>query len=254
MTLLLVAVMGVAFVGYFVGIDAGVPRPEVPTRITDGPFADSSNTVVLPATSYTDVGRAPLGPTRQWTQSLDALRTPAPDLLTTIVVDPELKHTSLQARSERRAYNGAPPVIPHEVDQLGSDTCLTCHGDGFRLENRTARQQPHPYLSQCVQCHAPTTPNILTPSMLAENLFVGVEAPFEGARAWPGAPPVVPHSTWMRDNCLACHGPNGWPGMETTHPWRQQCLQCHAPSSTLDHTPTALQQMQMLAPLLLDAP
>ena len=83
---------------------------------------------------------------------------------------------------------------------------------------------------------------------LAGNGFDGVAAPTEGARAWLGAPPVVPHTTWMRNDCLACHGPNGWPGMETTHPWRQNCLQCHAPSSALDLNPSTLTAVEFLPP------
>jgi cytochrome c-type protein NapB len=47
---------------------------------------------------------------------------------------------------------------------------------------------------------------------------------------------VVPHTTWMRNDCLSCHGRTASPGLETTHAWRKNCLQCHAPSAELDQT------------------
>ena len=252
--LVLIAIIALAFIGFFVGIDYGVPQHD--TDLPTSALASDSTTVesgdILPATTYADI--------RQWREEqrseqaavLEYLieETPSYDseYWASFTPDPDDKRQSLQLRSERRAYNGAPPIIPHAVDQLGHDSCLACHGKGFKLENRTAKQLPHPYLENCMQCHAPPSPGIFDSVPFRENTFVGIAAPFEGARAWPGAPPVVPHTTWMRNNCLACHGPNSWPGMETTHPWRQNCLQCHAPSSVLDLNPSTLTQFDLLPP------
>jgi cytochrome c-type protein NapB len=44
----------------------------------------------------------------------------------------------------------------------------------------------------------------------------------------------VPHTTFMRESCLSCHGPTGADPIRTTHAWRTNCLQCHAPSAVLD--------------------
>jgi cytochrome c-type protein NapB len=49
-----------------------------------------------------------------------------------------------------------------------------------------------------------------------------------GARAYPGAPPALPHTVAMRENCLACHGKETHPGMKRNpHPERANCLSCH---------------------------
>jgi cytochrome c-type protein NapB len=58
-----------------------------------------------------------------------------------------------------------------------------------------------------------------------------------GVRAYTGAPPEIPHSTWMRETCLACHGGTGAEGLRTRHPQRQSCTQCHAPSAGLNQGP-----------------
>lgn len=247
MNLLLATVIGVAVVGFLVGIDYGVPRHEAKPPEPTGVVESEAGRPALPAMTYEQIGNASVGPTSRSAQSLDRFLQ-SPDPQAAAPVDPRLKRESLEARSQRRAYNGAPPVIPHAANQLSNDTCLVCHGQGFRLENRAARQLPHPYLENCMQCHAPPAPAIFEPGDPADNSFQGVAAPFEGERAWPGAPPVIPHSTWMREDCLACHGQQGWAGMQTTHANRQNCLQCHAPSSKLELQPPTLLQNELLPP------
>jgi cytochrome c-type protein NapB len=69
---------------------------------------------------------------------------------------------------------------------------------------------------------------------LAGNSFVGLNPPLKGTRAWPLAPPTIPHSTLMRSDCLSCHGPQGLYGLRTPHPERQSCVQCHVPGAELD--------------------
>lgn len=250
--LLATALIAVAFIGFFVGIDHGVPRRDLDTGTTNAPSHRGSNVPRaepsstgpaelegIAARSYASIREQPLGPTRTRTTSLEPWVPQIPGPSTVIEVAPEQKHASLAMRSSRRAYNGAPPVIPHAVDAIDGRSCIACHQDGFRAGELTARAMPHPYYENCTQCHAPPPPEALRgpASTLVANTFEGVAAPFEGERAWPGAPPTIPHSTWMRDNCLACHGTAGWPGMETTHPWRAACQQCHAPSAELDQRP-----------------
>ena len=237
-TLLFTGVIGVAFIGFFVGLDYGVPQPDagpalVTAPIPIAPVDQGPGDVVLPAMSYAEIRDAPLGPTRRWEYSLQQVSQPTHDLLAQITLSPDDLPETLKVRSINRAYNGAPPVIPHQVDQHTEEACLACHENGFLIQNHMARRLPHPYLTSCLQCHAPPAPVLLEAPPLAANSFEGKGAPLRGERAWEKAPPTIPHTTWMRDNCLACHGPGGWPSMLTAHAWRQNCQQCHAPSAEL---------------------
>ena len=103
-----------------------------------------------------------------------------------------------------------------------------------KIDGRVARPISHPPYVNCTQCHVEAQSARLEAREPAENAFVGLNAALRGERAWLDAPPVIPHSTWMRDTCLACHGPRGRPALMTTHPERQSCTQCHAPSADHD--------------------
>lgn len=124
----------------------------------------------------------------------------------------------------RRAEPGAPPVIPHVVDDGGAagEVCLACHGDGGwvpRFEAYTP-VTPHPELVPCQSCHEPQgTSSASTPAALP---------PLRRA-AMSGAPPPIPHSLEMRERCRACHaGPGAVDEFRTSHPERVSCRQCHA--------------------------
>lgn len=195
---------------------------------------------VHPATSYAEITRGSLGPNADWHTQLPpglsleeqwALAQPGTQ-------DDKLR--DLTARSQRRAYNGAPPTIPHRVDPVDVASCVACHGPaGMRVGETIARPIPHEHYASCTQCHVPQ--NTLTPDELPwlANEFQGLPAPTQGERAWVGAPPTIPHTTWMRSNCSSCHGPNGASGLQSSHPWRTSCTQCHAPSAGLDQQPGA---------------
>ena len=47
-----------------------------------------------------------------------------------------------------RAYEGAPPTIPHRT--LMRENCMSCHGEGGTSAIRTS----HPDRQSCTQCHA----------------------------------------------------------------------------------------------------
>ncbi len=251
-TLLLTAVIGLAFIGYFVGLDYGVPKPDAELTLELAPEGLAPGNSVLPAMSYAELRAAPIGPTRRWEYSLQQIQQPTHDLLAQIMLAPDELPQSLSVRALNRAYNGAPPIIPHQVDQHTEVACLACHEKGFWIQDRMARRLPHPFLSNCLQCHAPPAPVLFEPAMLSANGFEGKGAPLEGERAWTGAPPTIPHTTWMRDNCLACHGPGGWPSMLTTHAWRQNCQQCHAPSAELSQYVTTGGEIFLPPPEVLD--
>jgi cytochrome c-type protein NapB len=146
---------------------------------------------------------------------------------------------TLTDRAINRAYDGAPPTVPHPIRQGSAAECLACHRDGLTIGNATASPIPHAELASCTQCHVVASspiPGSLPPSAAARapNDFEGLASPSEGARWNSDAPPVIPHQTLMRERCVACHGPHGKDGMHSTHPERQSCTQCHAPSAELD--------------------
>ena len=147
--------------------------------------------------------------------------------------DPAHKN-SLKDNYERRAYYGAPPVIPHIIlneNSFGGKACLQCHQDGGFVAqfNAFTPVTPHPELINCRQCHVP----VKTKSLFVGSAFTGLSHPATGNAALPGSPPVMPHALQMHENCLACHGGPGAPAeIRVTHPERVNCRQCHVPAST----------------------
>ena len=200
------------------------------------PGQSDPNSIAILATSYADVPKARFGPTAHWTASLAKIPQPAYEMMAEIKPNETDKLQSLTERATRRAYNGAPPIIPHAVEKTNDAACYACHGQGIRIEQRIARKMSHAFLANCTQCHAsPPAKPFESIDSNVENRFVGAAAPLAGSRAYPGAPPVIPHSVWMRNECLSCHGGKvGWSGMQSSHPWRSACVQCHALSSVLD--------------------
>jgi cytochrome c-type protein NapB len=139
-------------------------------------------------------------------------------------------------RAQRRAFEGAPPVIPHEVDASGSSaSCPACHTTGVVVGDKAAPLIPHAEYRSCTQCHTTAAPGLPGGrSPVLANGFEGLSQFGPGARAYEGAPPVVPHPTRMRERCVACHGPQGKEALRTPHPERQSCTQCHPPSARLN--------------------
>lgn len=252
--LFLAVVIAVAVVGYFVGLADGVPQPdglqEAPfTSVDHAPKHPSAK--IIAAVSYAEVPHTPMGPTAAWQATSHALPQQAYDLYAEVKPSPEEKKRSADIRASRRAFNGAPPIIPHAVEGTNDAACYSCHGQGTQFGGVKASVMSHGFLANCTQCHAlpPPSPFQEVDSSVAST-FVGLPAPTQGERAYPGAPPTIPHSRWMRDNCSACHGgPNGWAGMESTHPWRTNCTQCHAPSAVLDQAIVAPGKVPMLPSL-----
>lgn len=156
--------------------------------------------------------------------------------------DPQLRALAREERAAGRAYDGAPPTIPHPIDHSGDAACLACHQTGMRIAGRRAPALSHETYTNCTQCHvereAKRPWNELDPHAIPLNSsFEGFRPAVEGSRAWDGAPPQMPHTSRMRENCASCHGPHGPEGLRTTHPERLNCVQCHAPNSALDQFP-----------------
>ncbi|MFG0331316.1 MAG: diheme cytochrome c precursor [Phycisphaerales bacterium] len=247
--LILTGAIVVAFIGFFIGIGQGVPRPESEPRVASVYVPPGA---ALPALSYAEMREADIGPNASWRSDLNLLsrawdrEPPSPDE----AAAPEAKVQSLASRASNRAYAGAPPSVPHAVDQFASaSSCMACHGAAVRIGDAVASSLPHEFMTNCLQCHAPEFTPTLGDEPLSANRFAGVTDPPAGDRAWTGAPPVIPHTTFMRQNCLSCHGPQGDSGLRTSHPWRTECLQCHVSSSVMEgDAPSRVENMFLAWP------
>ena len=128
-----------------------------------------------------------------------------------------------------RAFEGAPPIIPHPVveeQHFGENTCLQCHASGgFVAEYEAyAPVVPHPELISCRQCHVAVNSS----DLFAESDWQTVAPPEIDQAVLEGSPPPIPHDLQMRENCLACHaGPAAPVEIQVSHPERVNCRQCH---------------------------
>ncbi len=227
-----VVAVAVAAVGLVSGVESS--GREVSSYVDHRP---RPSTTVTGARSYRDMRAGVYGPNAQLpSEWWKTLRGGEPDLFAPVVQGPAERSDALAQRGARRAYEGAPPTVPHAVDQMGVPSCLSCHERGLTVSQRRAPVMSHERHDSCVQCHVVSVdprPGVVTPPP-PDNTFVGMGPPGPGERVWPEAPPTIPHPTWMRERCASCHGVRGWPGVRSTHPWRDSCTQCHAPSAALD--------------------
>lgn len=231
---LLAVVIGAAVVGFFVGTrDPELGResvlPEEAPRPAEG---------LAEAPRYDGLRGSARGDGPGWTTELAALLGLSPSRLDPVVRGQDLTG-DLAARAARRAYDGAPPTIPHPIDQGGQPECLACHADGLRLRQAEAPAMSHTEHVNCTQCHvvaADPLPGDAAVLSVA-NSFDGLDAPRGGPRAWSIAPPQIPHTTWMRERCESCHGPNGRDALKSSHPSRESCTQCHTAPASLELRP-----------------
>ena len=191
------------------------------------------------ARSWAEMRRTPRGEGSGWAVDIAELR--GPSRLDPFDPTGLAKAPALADRMRNRAYDGAPPTIPHPIRQGSASECLACHDVGLRIRGATASAISHREMTTCTQCHvvssAPMPADTWLPREVGANTFSGRGPPSAGARAWSIAPPVIPHTTAMRDVCLSCHGPLGREALRSSHPERETCTQCHAVSATLDLRP-----------------
>lgn len=227
-------VVAVAVLGLFSGQRS--TERAVLRHVLSGTSADT----VVPAgrmPRYSEMGDARRGPNAHMYDGAFALLARGfPGLAEPVVQTAEDRSRILENRATRRAYDGAPPTIPHAVDQRGAPSCLACHEQGARIAGKVAPPMSHERHDSCTQCHVPSADSrgFGASSPPPASVFAGLEAAGEGYRAWPGAPPTIPHSIRMRGECQSCHGVTGPLGIRTPHPDRQSCTQCHVPSAALD--------------------
>ncbi|MFO0880689.1 MAG: nitrate reductase cytochrome c-type subunit [Gemmataceae bacterium] len=226
-TLTVVVVLGVVLVGFL----RGVREPPPVSRLGTGRAPAISS--AQPALRYNQL---PF-PRPDERSQLASLNYEMPGVFDRVVRTEEMRQQALADRARNRAYDGAPPTIPHGTDQMTTASCLLCHGQGIRVADRIASKISHPHYPNCTQCHVEMSRLELdrqSSTTVVDNKFVGAYRSGPGGRASPGAPPTIPHSTWLRQDCLSCHGLLTRPGTRTTHPWLTSCTQCHAPSAALD--------------------
>ncbi|MCF7763898.1 MAG: nitrate reductase cytochrome c-type subunit [Verrucomicrobia bacterium] len=231
--------------GYFMGLRQTSSQISM-TRPVSLVTADSERGAVLEtnsvpvAVSYAGQDWLRDGANGHWENHLANLAQPSSNPVALTNATETERALALAGRAARRAFDGAPPVVPHPIAQDSSAACLACHGPGLAVKDRIASRISHARYSSCTQCHVPSggtglpasEPALLEP--VAANQFAGVTPPMKGTRAWPLAPPTIPHSTLMRGDCLSCHGPGGLSGLRTPHPDRQSCVQCHVSDAELD--------------------
>lgn len=239
-------VVSLSVAGYFTGLQSPMrskPHPPENSLLPENRKLKTENSI--PATHYTKMPEV-MKSLRNRTR-LASLKSTV-DPLAKFEIDPKEKKLALKRREQNRAYNGAPPTIPHPINQISDASCVACHEGGIKTESLRVSRMSHQFLSNCTQCHVENSPGHLKPIVFRENHFDGVDAPEQGPRAFPGAPPQIPHATWMRSDCMSCHGDSGLHGIRTTHPWRNNCQQCHAPSAALDQTFLAREPKFLPAP------
>lgn len=229
-------VAGVALVGFL----AGTARSdyELVTPLTALPTGAHE---VSPALSYTELRFHPRGASSSGFEAdLASMRGPSP--LDPVEPDGD-KDRALAERAALRAYDGAPPRIPHAIRQDSVAECLVCHDEGLRFRGRLAPPMSHTEHASCTQCHVvddgpvPGADAVPPDPRDVPNSFAGLASPDAGPRFQPIGPPQIPHRTTMRERCDSCHGVNGRNPMRSTHPARQSCEQCHTPSAALDQRP-----------------
>ncbi|MDO9262238.1 MAG: nitrate reductase cytochrome c-type subunit [Flavobacteriaceae bacterium] len=129
---------------------------------------------------------------------------------------------------KNRAYQGAPPTIPHEVYErnMGDNSCLQCHLNGGYVDKFKAHAPivPHPEMVNCRQCHVAVKINTVFKESNWESMN---NIPQFSNKALPTSPPVIPHPLEKNDDCLSCHAGLGLMKIRVTHPERTNCKQCH---------------------------
>lgn len=249
--LLIVAMTAVS--GVFVGMrhtasqrPAGRPSESSHTNSVD---SDS----ITPAPKYENIPVSEWLANDSWEYSLDQLPRTGDTRTQSTTLDTAELLNILEARSKNRAYDGAPPTIPHDIVSNSSKSCMACHSPDTNLliGDKRPSAMSHAYYANCTQCHVPDDGlrQITDEQRLqASSIFSGIQTKGKGSRAYHGAPPTLPHPVFMRQNCMSCHGSSRPNAIRTSHPQRHNCLQCHAPDAELDNREQTMQKSATASP------
>ncbi len=226
-------VIGVAAFGFLIGTSS---RDADTGHAVLSEMAASSEIDVRPgaaiaAPTYAGIRDVNGSANAYWTTAIPipaGLRTPPDEHRANTGFDSQL--AVLNERAELRAYEGAPPTIPHPIQESGLAECVACHRQGAEIGDRIAPVMSHAEYTNCTQCHVRAVPahaELTAFTLSLENSFQGMLRAGTSTRAYEGAPPTVPHAIHMRGNCISCHGVRSHPALRTSHPERQNCVQCH---------------------------
>jgi len=236
-TIVVSVVFTISVSGFFMGMRQTIRETDQDIEFTELHPEDTHHTV-KGAVDYRDIAQAGFGPNAQFKSQLSSLRT-----VPTESAHPHPLLASEQAlrikRDSRRAYDGAPPIVPHPIAQGSAASCLQCHSQATVIGNVVAPAISHPAYTSCTQCHVSSKGlgsrwNTAEFDLHTGNRFVGDHQKKTAEQAYPDAPLTIPHTIHMRQNCMSCHGELGTSPIRTSHPERQSCTQCHVPSSTVD--------------------
>ncbi len=120
------------------------------------------------------------------------------------------------------------------------------HADGpSQVMRESAMRDSVVFLATEAGPYRAPTVSIASSQLAVENRIPGAKlrdaTVYEGRRAYPGAPPRIPHEIpngLPGFNCLACHEQGGYVARfnayapKTPHPEWSQCRQCHVPIRT----------------------
>lgn len=239
--LMVVGIVSVS--GFFMGMRQSTRASRDDSHWRSAPQALGDGQAVYPeAPLYKDIPTAAWKANKDWKNELANLPHEKMDRTAREVMSHDERAAALSDRIGRRAFDGAPPTIPHAINYRDVRSCSACHSQDANVlvAGKRVPAMSHPYFANCTQCHAPAAGMVFaihsgTTGLVVENKFRGSKRYGKGQRASPGAPPTVPHPLWMRQNCVSCHGPGMPDAVVTPHPQRQNCLQCHAPHGGYDN-------------------
>jgi cytochrome c-type protein NapB len=235
-TIVVAIVFTISVSGFFMGMRQTVRETDQNIEFTELHPAETHHTV-KGAVDYRDIAAAGFGPNAEFKSRLSSLRSgPSGGSSQTRFAS----ETELRAKREsRRAYDGAPPIVPHPIAQNSAAVCMQCHTEATIIGDVVAPAISHPTYTSCTQCHVSSEGlgsrwNTAEFDLHTGNRFAGDHEKKIAEQAYPDSPLTIPHTLHMRQNCLSCHGELGTSPIRTTHPERTSCLQCHVPSSDVD--------------------
>ncbi len=237
-TLTVSVVFVVSLSGFFMGLRQTVRETRLSGELSGLPLetgeARQESGAAPVAVSYSQLASAGFGPNASFRSEMSSLIPPQSE---TVQERPEV----IAERRARRAFNGAPPVVPHPISQSYSVTCLGCHEEATRIDTVVSPGISHPVYQSCTQCHVSSeglgtewNTGTYRLSPFGQNRFTGHHELMPGERAYDDSPPTIPHVVHMRQNCNSCHGPLGTSPIRTTHPERKSCMQCHVPGTGVE--------------------
>ena len=99
---------------------------------------------------------AKLQPNAEWTNVLTNLPLADDSRVPVSPLTPRERRIAVSTRNSRRAYDGAPPTVPHAITQRSAGACMTCHGNqGGQpvIAGKVPPRMSHAVHASCTQCH-----------------------------------------------------------------------------------------------------